>query len=240
MFRALRNYRNALRNKRKARKTLTASLRDYRARFPGIPWEPFIELSEFFAGKTLSALNEQAFLYRLALSAPDEAKVIEVGSWIGHGTCILGLGLRGKRAKLYAIDRFDTKGLSTDGDMSYHKALKKITTTLSQREMFDLNLEHFGLGDIVEPVVGDSESAIGLLPLKNESVDLIFIDGGHDLATVRRDIELYLPLVKQGGVVAFHDFHSLCEVPTAVWEAIKRQSFSDLIGLHHTLIAFRK
>jgi predicted O-methyltransferase YrrM len=236
MFKALRK----LRHKRRARKSAAVHLRTYQAQFPGIPWEPFFELREYFSGKELSALNEQAFLYRLALAAPEQATVIEIGSWIGLGTCILGIGLRGKRAKLYAVDCFDMKNGPVNNDTVYQPILKKISPHLSQREMFDLNLRHFGLEDTVEAVVSDSESAIGLLPLKNESVDLLFIDGGHDLATVRRDIELYVPLVKPGGVVAFHDFHSGCDVPTAVWEAIKRQSFRDFVGIYHTLVAFGK
>ena len=235
MFRAWRN----LKHKRKARKTLASNLRSYTEEFPDVPWKPFFELKEYFSGKELSALNEQAFLYRLAFAAPEQAVAIEIGSWIGHGTCIMGLGLRGKQARLYAVDRFDTEP-ATGGDLFCQKTLKKITARLSQREVFDQNIRHFGLQDIVEAVPADSEAAIGLLPLKNESVDLLFIDGGHDLATVRRDIELYLPLVKPGGVIAFHDFRFPSDVSKAIWEAIKRQSFDDLIGLYHSLIAFRK
>jgi predicted O-methyltransferase YrrM len=39
----------------------------------------------------------------------------------------------------------------------------------------------------------------------NTSVDLLFIDADHTYEGVKRDYELYLPLVKEGGVVAFHD-----------------------------------
>jgi len=235
----LRAWRN-LKHKRKARKALASNLRSYTEQFPDVPWTPFFELREYFSGQELSALSEQAFLYRLALAAPAQAVAIEIGSWIGHGTCIMGLGLRGKRARLYAVDRFDTHHSAAGSDSFYEKTLKKVTARLSQREIFDRNVRHFGLQDTVEAVPADSEKAVGLLPLKNGSVDLLFIDGGHDLATVRRDIELYLPLVKPGGVVAFHDFRFPCDVPKAVWEAIKRQSFDDLIGLYHSLIAFRK
>lgn len=35
--------------------------------------------------------------------------------------------------------------------------------------------------------------------------DVAFIDGDHTEEGVRRDFELYAPLVKPGGVVAFHD-----------------------------------
>jgi len=38
-----------------------------------------------------------------------------------------------------------------------------------------------------------------------ETVDLLFIDGGHNYECVRRDYELYGPLVQPGGLIAFHD-----------------------------------
>ena len=36
-------------------------------------------------------------------------------------------------------------------------------------------------------------------------VDVLFIDGDHTYAGVRSDYEMYGPLVRDGGVVAFHD-----------------------------------
>jgi len=36
--------------------------------------------------------------------------------------------------------------------------------------------------------------------------DLLFIDGGHDEASVRGDIEVWVPRVKPGCVFAFHDY----------------------------------
>lgn len=38
-----------------------------------------------------------------------------------------------------------------------------------------------------------------------EGYDFLFIDGDHTLPAVTRDHELYAPLVKPGGLVAFHD-----------------------------------
>jgi predicted O-methyltransferase YrrM len=39
----------------------------------------------------------------------------------------------------------------------------------------------------------------------HEPLDLIFIDGDHTYDSVRRDYELYAPLVRENGIVAFHD-----------------------------------
>jgi predicted O-methyltransferase YrrM len=36
-------------------------------------------------------------------------------------------------------------------------------------------------------------------------VDFLFIDGDHTYEGVRRDFEMYSPLVREGGIIAFHD-----------------------------------
>ena len=38
-----------------------------------------------------------------------------------------------------------------------------------------------------------------------EGIDVLFIDGDHSGESVRRDYELYAPLVRTGGLIAFHD-----------------------------------
>ena len=44
-----------------------------------------------------------------------------------------------------------------------------------------------------------------IVALMGGSLDLLFIDGDHTYEGVRRDWELYGPLVRAGGLVAFHD-----------------------------------
>jgi hypothetical protein len=44
-----------------------------------------------------------------------------------------------------------------------------------------------------------------IVPRLEPCVDFLFIDGGHEAATVRSDWLMYAPLVRDGGLVAFHD-----------------------------------
>lgn len=62
--------------------------------------------------------------------------------------------------------------------------------------------------------------------LKKAEVDLLFIDGDHTLAGVSKDFEMYAPLVRDGGLVAFHDILDTeihrkagCEV-NVLWDRI--------------------
>ncbi len=41
--------------------------------------------------------------------------------------------------------------------------------------------------------------------LRDEPLDVLFIDGDHSYDGVKRDFELYLPLVRPGGLVGLHD-----------------------------------
>jgi len=59
--------------------------------------------------------------------------------------------------------------------------------------------------------------------------DFLFIDGGHSEANARSDYEMYSPLVRKGGIVAFHDIRlvpkhdELDYQVKKYWEFIKSQ-----------------
>ena len=55
---------------------------------------------------------------------------------------------------------------------------------------------------------GDShsyETAREIASLVETDLDLLFIDGDHSYDGVKRDFEMYSPMVRKGGVIAFHD-----------------------------------
>jgi len=59
--------------------------------------------------------------------------------------------------------------------------------------------------------------------LKDEKIDFAFIDGDHTYEGVKKDFEMYSPLVRSGGVIAFHDI-AINEAPTGVpkfWQEVK-------------------
>lgn len=70
--------------------------------------------------------------------------------------------------------------------------------------------------------------------LGDRKLDVLFIDGDHSYEGARRDFEAYAPLVRAGGIIAFHDIapdeltrtgrftgNWVGEVP-ALWQDIKR------------------
>jgi hypothetical protein len=67
-------------------------------------------------------------------------------------------------------------------------------------------------GDTVEFIREPSEVAYKeFLPGPYKPiVDFVYIDGNHTYDYVKRDIELYYPLIKSGGVIGGHDFRADC------------------------------
>lgn len=76
--------------------------------------------------------------------------------------------------------------------------------------------------------------------LNGASLDVLFLDGDHSAAGVARDYEMYSPLVRPGGVIAFHDIDGKASsgVP-AFWHALRHRhesvEFVDHVHAPHGL-----
>lgn len=58
-----------------------------------------------------------------------------------------------------------------------------------------------------------------------EKLDFVFIDGEHSYESVEKDFHMYLPLVREGGIMAFHDITDHNDKNIGVyklWEKIKK------------------
>ncbi len=206
--------------------------------FPQYPWENFLRISEHFRGRELSSLPERAFLFRLSHDLPSDAKVVEIGSWIGASSCLLASGLKGTKAKMYAIDNFKGNAGDCSARGRYQKRMSNLKTDTT-KAIFDKNIAHFNMENRVTAIVNDSLQAVKSFCEPLHSVDLVFVDGDHSEEATKNDIVAWFPFVKPGGIMVFHDFTSNHGVPQAVWWAIKQSYFSELIGIYGSTIAFR-
>lgn len=68
-------------------------------------------------------------------------------------------------------------------------------------------------GDKVEFVKELSENATDKIP---NNLDFVYIDGNHKYEYVLKDIELYYPKVRTGGVLGGHDWHAGMDI----WKAV--------------------
>ena len=60
----------------------------------------------------------------------------------------------------------------------------------------------------VEFILGDSHAPTSLQKAKEFApYDFLFIDGDHETEGAKMDYDMYAPLVRPGGIVAFHDWN---------------------------------
>lgn len=137
-------------------------------------------------------------LFRAAAETTGRGAIVEIGSWKGRSTTWLASGARLAGHRVYAIDP--------------HRRSREYPAAETLDEFLG-NVARNGLADIVEPLVMTSEAAAAHI---EGPVELLFIDGDHSYEAVRRDAELWLPRLIEGGTVMFHD------VATAAYSGPRR------------------
>lgn len=75
----------------------------------------------------------------------------------------------------------------------------------------------------IEHVAGDSHAASTLAGVRGRlagrAVDLLFVDGDHSAEGVASDLRMYGPLVRDGGIIGFHDIVRNPAIPEhEVWK----------------------
>jgi predicted O-methyltransferase YrrM len=142
--------------------------------------------------------QEGRLLHRLAAEADPAGCIVEIGSWHGRSTIWLAAGaMSGLGAQVYAIDPHTGTHLRTERE----------TTEAALRA----NLERAGVASQVEVVVATSEAVARDW---SRPISVLWIDGDHEYASARRDLELWERHLLPGAVVALHD--------TFVWPGPER------------------
>lgn len=146
--------------------------------------------------KQISSKEQEVVLMALAESvARPGCKFLEIGSWCGDSTIILGKIVQKNGGHLFCIDWW--KGnIGTD--------LESIAKKNDIFSLFWKNILREGLEDTVIPIRGQSDIAATVL--KEQTFDLVFLDGDHRFEGMLNDIKEYAPLVrKENGILCGHD-----------------------------------
>jgi predicted O-methyltransferase YrrM len=168
--------------------------------------------------------EEGRLLYRLARNCTGAGVIVEIGSWKGKSAIWLGKGSKaGAKIPVCAVDPHT-------GSPEHRQRLGEVWTF----DEFQANIRAAGLVGLVVPLRQTSEEAACFL---DAPVELIFIDGAHEYATVRLDFELWSPKVIAGGIMAFHDADA--PGPRAVIEefVVKPGRFRHCRFVHSILVA---
>lgn len=118
--------------------------------------------------------DEMHWLYMQAYTM---RSIVEIGSWMGRSTFVLCSGCKGT---VYSVDHFK-------GSAEHQEQIKE--GNLDVFGTFMKNVGHFQ--NLVVMKMSSKEAAVhDRIPPK---VDMVFLDGAHDLASVKEDIELWYP-----------------------------------------------
>ncbi len=135
---------------------------------------------------------KQEIIELLSLVKGIEPKtILEIGTE-GGGTLFLFTKMASTDAKIISIDL--PEGKFGGGYPAWKSGLFKSFASDSQ-------IVHLIRADSHMPETLDDAKRI----LDGHPLDFLFIDGDHAYEGVRKDFEMYSPLVRKGGIIAFHD-----------------------------------
>ena len=156
--------------------------------------------------------------YRSIVSRCPGGILVEVGTFLGRSLCHLGQMVKesGKPFQVVGVDWCVGSGVENGVDNhveAVQEGLGSFAGTLHR------NVIECGLQDIVSLVVASSEQAARLFC--DNSLTMVFLDARHDYASLKRDIEVWLPKVKPGGILGGDDVGVPDESPV-VWPDVKK------------------
>lgn len=117
---------------------------------------------------------------------------VEVGAWEGKSAVFMADKIKrsGKNIKFYVIDIWEPFWQSgkVEQGVSYESFLKNIEP----------------VKEYITPIKGNSLEICN--QFEDGSIDFIFLDSNHDYEHVKKEIALWLPKLKTGGIFAGHDY----------------------------------
>jgi cephalosporin hydroxylase len=142
----------------------------------------------------------------------DNSHFVEIGSFKGGSAAFMAVEIinSGKNIKFDCID------LWSDFWDSDSKDLKNNTIYLNMYETFLNNIKP--VSHIINPIRSDSHLASSLY--NDNSLNFVYIDANHHYDYIKKDLQLWYPKIKKGGIFAGHDFinNKTCQVQQAVEE----------------------
>jgi predicted O-methyltransferase YrrM len=138
-------------------------------------------------------------LYMLCYLQELSGDVVEIGSWQGYSTSFLASAVRDSRnGVLHAVDHFQGNA----GKEEFYVVDRPDLSDL--RLGFERNMRNQQLWDSIRLLDMPNDEAIR--QLEGVQVRFLFIDGDHSKEGVEKDIRMFFPLVRPGGIVVFDDF----------------------------------
>jgi hypothetical protein len=146
----------------------------------------------------------QAIIYEKFKNYDDEIHLIEIGSWAGGSvlTWIEILESMNKKYKIFCIDPWQDY-LKEEKSLWTHKTMRNALKQNKIYELFLHNIISSGHSQNVSILRGTTFEISTIL--KENSFDVIFIDGNHSYEFVKIDLQLTSKLLKNDGLLCGDD-----------------------------------
>lgn len=119
--------------------------------------------------------------------------MIEIGSYMGESTMMFA-----------SVGIFDTiHSIEPHNGSEEFNKLYEYSWEDVKKE-YKINTRHFN------NIVHHQDYSYNVVDkFEDSSIDFIYIDAEHTYESVKRDLELYLPKLKKGGIIGGHDYHEV-------------------------------
>lgn len=166
----------------------------------------------------LKSPQQERWFFTTARLAPEDAIIVEIGSFQGRSTVSFGLGCLGSSKHIYAIDLFEgDNDMYGSGDFQEH---------------FN---RHIKLCGVEAHVTALKQHSLKVAAAWNKPIDVLFIDGSHAYEDVKADFEAFYPFVKKGGIIAFHDIKGKWAGVIRYWKEIQNSGLLENFGVVSSL-----
>ena len=151
------------------------------------------------------------------------SRFVEVGTYLGRSLCSLAEVVQASRKEITVIGVDTCRGSGPEGwrGKDFHAgAVQRGGGTFAGA--LHKNILDCGFADKIQLIISDSVAAARLF--SDASLDWVHLDARHDYASVKADIEAWLPKIKAGGWLSGDDYNE------QKWPAVV-QAVKDLIPL---------
>jgi predicted O-methyltransferase YrrM len=147
--------------------------------------------------------DEGRALYGAALRYLDGGLGVEIGTYCGKSTLVLGAAALQTTSVLYTIDHHHGSEEHQPG-WEFHDAslIDEVTGLFDTLPTFRRTLDAAGLDDHVVAIVGKS---LIVARAWRSPLQLLFIDGGHSEVAATQDFDGWAKWVTVGGALVIHD-----------------------------------
>jgi len=145
---------------------------------------------------------EGAALFAAAEAMAPHGLCVEIGSYCGKSTIIIGAACQKAGGTLLAIDHHRGSEENQPGEEYFDPDLDDGEGGMSTLSQFRANIRRAGLEDTVIPALSPSQ-LVARLPMAAPA--FVFIDGGHSMPAALADWQNWGARVMKGGLLAIHD-----------------------------------